>query len=76
VAAGCTRTDTERRTALALAHLWLSRGAPGSIEYLRFRDGVSETAEALAKAGSLTPDGERFVALMFAAVRDDQDPGA
>lgn len=59
---------------LALAHLWRSRGESGRIEYLRFRDWVSEAAEALAKAGSLTPDGERFVAVMFDAARDEPDP--
>ncbi len=60
---------------LALAHLWRSRGESGGVEYLKFRDWVSEAAETMAKAGSLTPDGERFVALMLAAARDNPGPG-
>jgi uncharacterized protein len=60
---------------LALAHLWRSRGDSGRVEYLRLRDWVSKAAEALVRAGSLTPDGELFVALMFAAARDHPGSG-
>ena len=54
---------------LALAHLWQTRGEPGRATYLRYQAWVCEGSTALAATGSLTSDGERFVAGMYAAAQ-------
>jgi uncharacterized protein len=53
---------------LALSHLRRSRGRAGLVDYLRLRSWVCGASEALSATGALTPDGERFVAGMAAAL--------
>jgi hypothetical protein len=38
------------------------------VDYLRLRSWVCDASEALSATGALTPDGERFVAGMAAAL--------
>jgi uncharacterized protein len=53
---------------LALTHLRRSRGRAGLADFLRLRSWVRDASEALSATGALTPDGERFVAGMAAAL--------
>jgi uncharacterized protein len=53
---------------LALTHLRRSRGRAGLVDYLLLRSWVCDASEALSATGALTPDGERFVAGMAAAL--------
>jgi len=56
---------------LALAQMSRSRGPDGRDSWLRYRSWVRDAGEALRATSALTPDGERFVAGMLAAVDDD-----
>jgi uncharacterized protein len=56
---------------LALAQLSRSRGGEGRADWLRYRKWVCDACGALFETKALTLEGERFVAGMVAAVRDD-----
>jgi uncharacterized protein len=56
---------------LALAQLSRSRGAAGHDSWLRYESWVRRACDALWETEALTPDGERFVTGMLAALDSD-----